>query len=38
MINKLAYEGIKFPVLKKDYYKIERQSNICINCFVMKMD
>ena len=33
MINKLDYEGIKFPVSKKDYCKIERQSNICINVF-----
>ena len=33
MINKLDYEGIKFPVSKKDYYKIKRQNNICINVF-----
>ena len=33
MINDLDYEGIKFPVSKKDYSKIERQSNICINVF-----
>ena len=33
MINKLDYEGIKFPVSKKDYCKIERQNNICINVF-----
>ena len=33
MINKLDYEGIKFPVPKKDYCKIERQSNICIDVF-----
>ena len=38
MINKLDYERIKFPVSKKDYCKIERQSNICINCVVMKVD
>ena len=30
MINKLDYEGIKLPVSKKDYFKIERQNNICI--------
>ena len=33
MINKLDYEGIKFPVSKKDYSKIERQNNIWINVF-----
>ena len=33
MINDLDYEGIKFPVSKKDYCKIERQNNICINIF-----
>ena len=33
MINNLDYEGIKFPVSKKYYYKIERQNNICINVF-----
>ena len=33
MINGLDYEGIKFPVSKKDYGKIERQNNICINVF-----
>ena len=33
MINDLNYEGIKFPVSKKDYYRIETQNNICINVF-----
>ena len=33
MIDNLDYEGIKFPILKKDYCKIERQNNICINVF-----
>ena len=33
MINEIDYEGIRFPVSKKDYCKIERQSNICINVF-----
>ena len=28
MINDLDYEGIK-----KDYYRIERQNNICTNVF-----
>ena len=31
MISDLDYERIKFPVSKKDYCKIERQNNICIN-------
>ena len=29
MIN----EGIKLPVFKKDYCKIEKKNNICINVF-----
>ena len=33
MINDLDYEGIKFLVSKKDYCRIERQNNICINVF-----
>ena len=31
MINYLDYQGIKFLVSKKDYCRIERQNNICIN-------
>ena len=33
MINDLDYEGIKLPVSKTDYCRIERQSKICINVF-----
>ena len=33
MISDLDYEGIKFTVSKKDYCKIKRQNNICINVF-----
>ena len=33
VINNLDYEGIKFPVSKKDYCRIERQNNICIKAF-----
>ena len=33
MISKLDYEGIKFPVSKKEYCRIERQNNIGINVF-----
>ena len=36
MINDLDYEGIKFPVSKKDFCRIERQNNICINVFCSK--
>ena len=33
MINDLDYEGINFPVLRKDYCRIEGQNNIYINVF-----
>ena len=33
IISKLNYEGIKFPVSKKDYRKIERQNSFRINVF-----
>ena len=33
IINNLDYEGIKFPVSKKDYCRNEIQNNICINVF-----
>ena len=32
-VNNLNYEGIDFPISKKDYCKIETQSKICINVF-----
>ena len=32
-VNKLDYEGINFPVSKKDYCRIEMQNKICINVF-----
>ena len=38
MIDDLDYEGIKFPVSKKDYCKIERQNYVCINMLCMKTD
>ena len=31
--NDLDYEGIEFPVSKKNYCRIEIQNNICINVF-----
>ena len=33
MVNDLDYEGIEFPVSKKDYCKIEQKNNICSNVF-----
>ena len=33
MVNDLDYADIKFPVYKKDYYKIEQNNSICINVF-----
>ena len=33
MVNDLDYEGIKFPVSKKDYSRIEQKNNIFINVF-----
>ena len=38
MINDLDYDGIKLPVSKKDYCRIERQNNFTLMYFVMKMD
>ena len=32
-ISNLDYDGIEFPVQKKDFRKIELKSNICINMF-----
>ena len=33
IVSKLNYEGISFPVSKKDHCKIEKQNIICINVF-----
>ena len=33
LASKLSYEGISFPVSKKDCCKIEVQNKICINMF-----
>ena len=33
MVNDLDYEGIEFPVSKKDFGKIVRKNNVCINVF-----
>ena len=37
MINKLDYDGIKFPVSKKDYCKIDKTIFVLM-CFVIKVD
>ena len=33
MFNNLDYEGIEFPVSKKDFREIEKKNNIYINMF-----
>ena len=33
LASKRNYEGVNFPILKKDYCKIEVQNRICINVF-----
>ena len=33
MVNDIDYDGIKVPVSKKDFCKIEKKNNICINVF-----
>ena len=33
MANDLDYEGIYFPVSKKDFSKIGKKNNVCINVF-----
>ena len=33
MVNDLDYESIEFPVSGKDFGKIEKGNNICINVF-----
>ena len=33
MVDNLDYEDIEFPVSKKDFGKIEKKNNICINVF-----
>ena len=33
LVSSLNYDGIDFPISKKDYCKIEKQNNICINVY-----
>ena len=37
MVDDLDYEGIDFPVSKKDFNKIEKKTNIWMMCFDMKL-
>ena len=37
-INNLDYKGIKFPMSKEDFSKIETKNNIELMCFVMKIN
>ena len=38
MANNLGYEGIEFCVSKKDFNKIEKKNDICINVFCYEQD
>ena len=33
MVNDIDYDGIKVSLSKKDFCKIEKKNNICINVF-----
>ena len=33
LVNNLNYDGVEFPVQEKDFSKIEKKTNICINVF-----
>ena len=33
LANNLDYDGVEFPVRRKDFSKIETKNNICINVF-----
>ena len=33
MISDLNYDNIKFPASRKDFGRIEKKKNICINVF-----
>ena len=39
LANDLDYDGIKFPVDKEDFSKVETKNNICINvyCYEKKL-
>ena len=38
MVNNLDYIGVKFPVPKKDFGKIEKKNDICSNVFCYEND
>ena len=33
LANNINYDGVEFPVRKKDFSKIETKNDICINVF-----
>ena len=39
MVNNLNYDGVGFPVREKDFCKIEKKNNTCINvsCYENKL-
>ena len=38
MVNGLDYDGVRFPVSKEYYSKIEKKNSICINVFGYEND
>ena len=38
MVNDSDYVDIKFPVSKKDYSRIEKENNVCVNAFCYEND
>ena len=38
MVNDIDYVDIKFPVSKKDYSRIEKENNVCVNVFCYEND
>ena len=33
MVNDLDYEGVQYPLSKKDFRNIEKKKDICINVY-----
>ena len=33
LVNNIIYDGVEFPLWEKDFSKIEKKNNICINVF-----
>ena len=38
MVNDIDYVDIKLPVSKKDYSRIEKENNVCVNVFCYEND